>query len=54
MKSIEYCRPQSMYREIGNIITNYCEPKGLSVVRSYTGHGVGALFHQSPTVPHYS
>jgi methionine aminopeptidase len=30
-----------MYREIGNIISNVVEEKGLSVVRSYTGHGIG-------------
>lgn len=45
MKSIEYCAPKGMYRELGNIISNHVEPLGLSVVRSYTGHGVGRLFH---------
>ena len=25
----------------------------LSVVRSYTGHGVGKFFHCAPTIPHY-
>ena len=44
MKSIDYCKPKSMYREIGNIISNYVEPLGLSVVRSYNGHGVGNFF----------
>ena len=44
-----------MYREIGNIISGYCEPLGLSVVRSYTGHGIGRVFHQSPrAIPHYA
>ena len=42
-----------MYREIGNIIANTVEPHGYSVVRSYTGHGIGRIFHQAPTVPHY-
>mgnify|MGYP001604348069 CR=1 FL=1 len=44
-KAIDYCKPKSMYREVGNIISSHVEPLGLSVVRSYTGHGVGALFH---------
>ena len=48
MKSIEYCKPNAMYREVGNIISNYCEPKGYGVVRSYTGHGIGSIFHQAP------
>ena len=28
MKAIEYCKPGAMYREVGNIISNYVEPKG--------------------------
>jgi len=42
-----------MYRELGNIISKHCEPKGYSVVKSYTGHGVGQIFHCAPSVPHY-
>ena len=47
-KAIEYCKPNAMYRECGNIIANHVEGKGLSVVRSYTGHGIGNIFHQAP------
>eukprot|EP00347_Sterkiella_histriomuscorum_P004718 403359376 len=54
MKAIEYCKPGSMYRECGNIISNYVEPQGYSVVRSYCGHGVGSTFHQAPSIPHYA
>jgi methionyl aminopeptidase len=54
MKAIEYCKPGAMYREVGNIISGFVEPKGYSVVRSYTGHGVGKLFHSAPMIPHYS
>lgn len=54
MKAIEYCKPGAMYREVGNIISGHVEPKGYSVVRSYTGHGVGKLFHCAPQIPHYS
>jgi methionyl aminopeptidase len=54
MKAIEYCKPGAMYREVGNIISAHVEPKGYSVVRSYTGHGVGKIFHSAPQIPHYS
>ena len=54
MKSIEYCKPGSMYREVGNIISNHVEPLGFSVVRTYCGHGVGAAFHGPPNIPHYA
>ena len=53
MKAIEYCKPNAMYRELGNIIAKHVEPLGYSVVRSYTGHGIGSIFHQAPQVPHY-
>jgi methionyl aminopeptidase len=52
-KAIEICKPGTLYREIGNVIGNYIESNGLSVVRTYCGHGVGKLFHTAPNVPHY-
>jgi len=45
MKSIEFCGPGKMYRDIGNVISKHVEPMGYSVVRNYRGHGVGKLFH---------
>jgi methionyl aminopeptidase len=48
MKAIEYCKPGAMYREVGNIISNHVEEAGFSVVRSYTGHGIGSIFHAAP------
>lgn len=52
-----------MYRDVGNVIGKYIEDKGyniiinnirLSVTRTYCGHGIGALFHGAPSVPHYA
>ena len=54
MKAIEACRPGTKYRDIGNIISRYVEGRGYSVVKNFTGHGVGRLFHCAPTVPHYA
>ena len=54
MKSIEICKPREMYRNVGNVISAHAEGQGLSVVRSYCGHGVGRLFHCPPTIPHYA
>lgn len=53
MKAIEICKPGTHYKEIGNLIGDYIHGEGLSVVRSYCGHGVGKLFHTTPNVPHY-
>lgn len=54
MEAIESCRPNLKYREIGNVISRYVEGRGYSVVKSYTGHGVGRMFHCAPSVPHYA
>ncbi len=54
-----------MYRDVGNVISKYINDNGLSVVRTYCGHGVGKLFHCAPkyiiklyilhnSVPHYA
>jgi len=53
-KAIEHCKPGNMYKNLGNIIAGYAEPLGYSVVRAYAGHGVGRLFHQAPSIPHYA
>jgi len=42
-----------MYRKCGDVIAKHAKKCGLSVVRTYTGHGVGSFFHCAPIVPHY-
>jgi len=44
-KALEICKPGEMYRNCGNIIGKHAEECKLGIVRSYTGHGVGSLFH---------
>ena len=39
--------------DIGHAIQSYAEAQGFSVVREYTGHGVGKALHEDPTVLHY-
>lgn len=39
--------------DIGAAIQNYAEANGFSVVREYTGHGVGRNLHEEPTVLHH-
>lgn len=51
--AIQACKPGVMYKEIGDIIGKFIEAKGLSVTRTYCGHGIGKLFHANPNVPHY-
>ena len=39
--------------DIGNAVQKSVEARGYSVVREYTGHGVGASVHEDPGVPNY-
>ncbi len=39
--------------DIGAAIQEYVEGQGLSVVREYTGHGIGREMHEAPTILHY-
>ena len=39
--------------DIGSVIQNYVERNGFSVVRDFTGHGVGFEMHEDPYVPNY-
>lgn len=39
--------------DVGSTIQRYCEERGFSVVREYTGHGVGHEMHEDPSVPNY-
>ncbi|XP_013164476.1 PREDICTED: methionine aminopeptidase 1 isoform X2 [Papilio xuthus] len=53
-KAIDIVKPGEKYREIGNVIQKHAQANGLSVVRSYCGHGIHRLFHTAPNVPHYA
>ena len=53
MKAIEICKPGVKISEIGNVIGEYIEEEGFSVVKNYIGHGIGKLFHTLPNVLHY-
>lgn len=39
--------------DIGYEIQSYAEAKGYSVVRDFTGHGIGRIMHDDVVVPHY-
>ena len=39
--------------DISSAIQHYVESKGFSVVREYTGHGVGRELHEEPQIPNF-
>lgn len=53
-KALAAIKPGMRYRDVGDIISQHAQSQGMSVVKSYCGHGIGDLFHCAPNVPHYS
>lgn len=39
--------------DIGHVIQQHAEKNGFSVVREFTGHGIGRSMHEDPMVLHY-
>ncbi|NTW01535.1 MAG: type I methionyl aminopeptidase [Oscillochloris sp.] len=50
---IEQAHIGNTLRQIGTVIQQHAEANGFSVVREYTGHGLGRNLHEDPTVLHY-
>ena len=53
MLGINIVRPGIYTGDIGNAIQTYVEKNRYSVVRDYTGHGIGKVFHAEPNILHY-
>ena len=52
-KGIEMVKPGNTTGDIGASIQTYAENNGYSVVRDFCGHGIGEIFHASPSILHY-
>lgn len=52
-KGIEQAQVGNRIGDIGHAIQTYVEGEGFSVVRDFIGHGIGAVIHEKPDVPHY-
>ena len=46
-------KPGGYTGDIGAAIQEFAEQQNCTVVRDYTGHGVGQVFHTSPTIYHH-
>ena len=45
--------PGARLGDISTAIQNYAESRGYSVVREYTGHGIGREMHEEPQIPNF-
>lgn len=52
-KGIEQAQVGNRIGDIGHAIQSYAEGEGFSVVRDFTGHGIGPTMHEPPHVPHF-
>ena len=50
---IEQCSPGMRMGDIGWAIQSHVERAGFTVVREYTGHGIGRSCHEAPKVPNF-
>ena len=53
MRGIKAVKPGATLGDIGHNIQRFAEAARFSVVRDFTGHGLGRKFHSAPTVFHY-
>ena len=53
MLGIEAAKPGNTLGDIGAAIQTHAHNNRFSVVRDFTGHGLGQVFHTAPTVLHY-
>lgn len=52
-QGIEGLKAGTPLYDIGYKVQRYAEANGFSVIRSYTGHGIGREMHEDPAVPNY-
>ncbi|MDQ1485389.1 MAG: methionyl aminopeptidase, partial [Actinomycetota bacterium] len=52
-RAIRAVAPGRGINVVGRVIESYAKRFGYGVVRDFTGHGIGTLFHSGLIVPHY-
>lgn len=53
MAGIKAARPGEHLGDISAAVQEYAESRGYSVVREYTGHGIGRKMHEDPQIPNF-
>ncbi len=52
-RAIRAARVDNHLRDIGRAVENTCKEAGLTVVRDFVGHGIGAKMHEDPQIPNF-
>ena len=53
MAGIQVAHAGARLGDISSAIQEYAESRGYSVVREYTGHGIGRNMHEDPPIPNF-
>ncbi|MBL8707688.1 MAG: type I methionyl aminopeptidase [Rhodospirillaceae bacterium] len=53
MRGIEVVKPGARAGDIGHAIQSFAEKQRFGVVRDFCGHGIGKVFHDSPSILHF-
>jgi methionyl aminopeptidase len=51
--AVSQVRPGARLSDIGHAVQRHAEDHGFSVVREFSGHGIGTSLHEDPQVPNY-
>jgi len=52
-RAVAQVRPGGRLSDIGYAVQRYAESHGFSVVREFSGHGIGTSLHEDPQIPNY-
>jgi len=52
-RSIDVALVGNRTGDLGHAIQSYVEDEGFSVVRDFTGHGIGPTIHEDPNIFHF-
>ena len=52
-EAIKFARAGNRIGDIGHAVESFVISNGFSVVKEYTGHGVGADIHEDPSIPNH-
>ena len=52
-KAVEQCRVGKHVGDIGFAVQQHAEKHGYSIVKGFTGHGIGRRMHEDPQIPNY-
>lgn len=50
---LEFAKPLNRLSDISHAIEQFVLSQGFSVVKDFTGHGIGTKMHEDPMIPNY-